>query len=61
MLPGHGPETTIGHEKRTNPFVGGAGRVSRLGRDYPTVGVLARGEVGVGDASHKRSEKMAEF
>ena len=22
VLPGHGPETTIGHEKRTNPFVG---------------------------------------
>jgi glyoxylase-like metal-dependent hydrolase (beta-lactamase superfamily II) len=21
-LPGHGPETTIGHERRTNPFVG---------------------------------------
>lgn len=23
-LPGHGPETTIGHERRTNPFVGAA-------------------------------------
>jgi hydroxyacylglutathione hydrolase len=23
VLPGHGPETTIGHERRTNPFVGG--------------------------------------
>jgi glyoxylase-like metal-dependent hydrolase (beta-lactamase superfamily II) len=23
VLPGHGPETTIGREKRTNPFVGG--------------------------------------
>ncbi|MCI0335294.1 MAG: MBL fold metallo-hydrolase [Planctomycetes bacterium] len=22
VLPGHGPETTVGHEKRTNPFVG---------------------------------------
>lgn len=22
VLPGHGPKTTIGHEKRTNPFVG---------------------------------------
>lgn len=22
VLPGHGPSTTIGHEKRTNPFVG---------------------------------------
>jgi glyoxylase-like metal-dependent hydrolase (beta-lactamase superfamily II) len=22
VLPGHGPQTTIGHEKRTNPFVG---------------------------------------
>jgi hydroxyacylglutathione hydrolase len=22
VYPGHGPETTIGHEKRTNPFVG---------------------------------------
>jgi len=24
VLPGHGPETTIGHERRTNPFVGDA-------------------------------------
>jgi glyoxylase-like metal-dependent hydrolase (beta-lactamase superfamily II) len=24
VLPGHGPETTIGHEKRANPFVGAA-------------------------------------
>jgi glyoxylase-like metal-dependent hydrolase (beta-lactamase superfamily II) len=24
VYPGHGPVTTIGHEKRTNPFVGGA-------------------------------------
>jgi hydroxyacylglutathione hydrolase len=24
VLPGHGPETTVGHEKRTNPFVGAA-------------------------------------
>jgi len=23
VLPGHGPTTTIGKEKRTNPFVGG--------------------------------------
>lgn len=23
LLPGHGPETTIGEEKRSNPFVGG--------------------------------------
>lgn len=23
LYPGHGPETTVGHEKRTNPFVGG--------------------------------------
>ena len=23
VLPGHGPETTIGHERRTNPFVSG--------------------------------------
>ena len=22
VLPGHGPHTTIGHERRTNPFVG---------------------------------------
>ena len=22
VLPGHGPDTTIGHEKSTNPFVG---------------------------------------
>ncbi|MEX0642410.1 MAG: MBL fold metallo-hydrolase [Pirellulales bacterium] len=22
VLPGHGPKTTVGHEKRTNPFVG---------------------------------------
>jgi glyoxylase-like metal-dependent hydrolase (beta-lactamase superfamily II) len=22
VYPGHGPVTTIGHEKRTNPFVG---------------------------------------
>jgi len=21
VFPGHGPETTIGHERRTNPFV----------------------------------------
>jgi hypothetical protein len=21
ILPGHGPDTTVGHEKRTNPFV----------------------------------------
>ncbi len=24
VYPGHGPETTVGHEKRTNPFVGAA-------------------------------------
>jgi glyoxylase-like metal-dependent hydrolase (beta-lactamase superfamily II) len=24
VWPGHGPETTVGHEKRTNPFVGAA-------------------------------------
>jgi glyoxylase-like metal-dependent hydrolase (beta-lactamase superfamily II) len=24
VLPGHGPKTTVGHEKRTNPFVGEA-------------------------------------
>jgi glyoxylase-like metal-dependent hydrolase (beta-lactamase superfamily II) len=24
VLPGHGPQTTIGHEKRANPFVGAA-------------------------------------
>lgn len=24
VLPGHGPETTIGHERKTNPFVGQA-------------------------------------
>ena len=23
VYPGHGPVTTVGHEKRTNPFVGG--------------------------------------
>jgi hydroxyacylglutathione hydrolase len=23
LLSGHGPETTVGEEKRTNPFVGG--------------------------------------
>jgi glyoxylase-like metal-dependent hydrolase (beta-lactamase superfamily II) len=22
--PGHGPDTTIGHERRTNPFLAGA-------------------------------------
>jgi hydroxyacylglutathione hydrolase len=22
VYPGHGPVTTVGHEKRTNPFVG---------------------------------------
>jgi glyoxylase-like metal-dependent hydrolase (beta-lactamase superfamily II) len=22
--PGHGPDTTIGHERRTNPYVGGS-------------------------------------
>jgi glyoxylase-like metal-dependent hydrolase (beta-lactamase superfamily II) len=26
VLPGHGPETTIGAERRTNPFVGEAAR-----------------------------------
>ena len=25
VYPGHGPVTTVGHEKRTNPFVGGGG------------------------------------
>ena len=23
VYPGHGPETTIGHEKKTNPFIRG--------------------------------------
>jgi glyoxylase-like metal-dependent hydrolase (beta-lactamase superfamily II) len=27
VLPGHGPETTIGQERRTNPF-GGSGKVA---------------------------------
>jgi len=27
--PGHGPKTTIGHEKATNPFLNGAVRVVR--------------------------------
>ena len=27
--PGHGPFTTVGHEKRTNPFLTGAARLSR--------------------------------
>lgn len=26
VLPGHGPATTLGHERRTNPFVGDAAR-----------------------------------
>jgi glyoxylase-like metal-dependent hydrolase (beta-lactamase superfamily II) len=28
VYPGHGPVTTIGHEKRTNPFVGQASGVA---------------------------------
>ena len=27
--PGHGPSTTVGHEKRTNPFLTGAARLNR--------------------------------
>ncbi len=27
VLPGHGPATTLGHERRTNPFVGDAARM----------------------------------
>lgn len=27
--PGHGPATTVGHEKRTNPFLTGAARLTR--------------------------------
>jgi glyoxylase-like metal-dependent hydrolase (beta-lactamase superfamily II) len=23
VLPGHGPETSIGHERKTNPFIQG--------------------------------------
>ena len=29
VYPGHGPSTTIGHEKRTNPFLTGAARLVR--------------------------------
>ena len=27
VYPGHGPVTTVGHEKRANPFVGEGGRL----------------------------------
>ena len=29
VYPGHGPSTTIGHEKKTNPFLTGAARLIR--------------------------------
>lgn len=32
LYPGHGPITTIGHERRTNPFVLGAARLVRVKR-----------------------------
>ncbi len=28
VYPGHGPETTVGAEKRSNPFTGGVARIS---------------------------------
>jgi len=33
LLSGHGPETTVGEEKSSNPFVGGEGKQAWLGRN----------------------------
>jgi glyoxylase-like metal-dependent hydrolase (beta-lactamase superfamily II) len=35
VYPGHGPETTVGEEKRTNPFLGGGDRQRWMGKVIP--------------------------